>query len=503
MMTTYFCVYLGSLVLSILITPLIIRLARRIGAVDRLGVRAVHKLPIPRIGGAAIFLSATALIVSIIFLDNNIGEAFRSMRLQLITLLSSATFIFLVGLVDDLRGLPARCKFVAELLMTFALCLAGVRISEIALTDHWVLPLGAWGYLLTVRWIVGVTNAVNLSDGLDGLAAGVSAVACGTIAIFAVHSGEVIMAVLMLALLGSLSGFLVFNFNPAKVFMGDCGSLFLGFIIAASSVLCVAKSAALVGLALPALAFGIPIFDTLFSMLRRFLERRSLFAPDRSHFDHRLLDLGLHQRHAVIAIYLATLLAAGLGLFMMVSANASSLVVFGCILFLIVLLFRVVGAVRLHETITGLREKYAYSRHQREERRIFEYLQLQFRQVRDAAQWWQTICEAARRMDFAWVSLETTYADGRTEEELWRTPQTNPDLSRLITMTIPLPNGDPAISRRCEIAICADGSVEAAARRGSLFGRLLDEYGVTTGCQHLSVGNELLSQPEGYGLPRA
>jgi len=501
-MTTYFCVYLGSLVLSILITPLVIRLARRIGAVDRPGIRAVHKLPIPRIGGVAIFLSAMVLIISVIFLNNNIGEAFRNMRLQLITLLCSATFVFLVGLVDDLRGLPARCKFVAELFVTFALCLAGVRISDIALTDEWVLLLGGWGYLLTLLWVVGITNAVNLSDGLDGLAAGVGAIACGTIAIFAIHSGEVVMAVFMLALLGSLSGFLVFNFNPAKVFMGDCGSLFLGFTIAVSSVLCVAKSAALVGLALPALALGIPIFDTLFSMLRRFLERRSLFAPDRSHFHHRLLDLGLRHRHAVIAVYLATLLAAGLGLFMMVSQDAKSLIIFGGVLLLIVLLFRIVGAVRLHETIVGLQDKYAYSCHQREERRTFEYLQLQFRQVRDAAQWWQAVCEAAQRMDFAWVSLKTTYADSRTEEELWRAPSTNSDLSRLIIMTIPLPNGDPTISRQCEIAICANGSVEAAARRGSFFGRLLDEYGVTTGRQQSSLSNELLFQPGGYGLPR-
>ncbi len=155
-MNTYCCVYLGSLVLSILLTPLVIRLARRIGAVDQPGIRSVHKLPVPRIGGVAIFLSATALITSVVFLDNNIGQAFRNMRLQLITLLSAATFIFLVGLIDDLRGLPARCKFVAELLVTFALCLSGIRISEIALTEHWVLPLGACGGLLTVLWIVKV-----------------------------------------------------------------------------------------------------------------------------------------------------------------------------------------------------------------------------------------------------------------------------------------------------------------------------------------------------------
>ena len=478
-MTTYIAVYLGSLLLALLATPVVIWLARRIGAVDRPGIRTVHKLPIPRIGGVAIFLAAMALIVAVIFVNNNVGQAFREAWLQLLTLLGSATLIFAVGLVDDLRGLPARVKFLAESLAALALCLVGVRISDIALTDQWVVPLGEWGWLLTILWIVGITNAVNLSDGLDGLAAGVSAIACAVIAIFAICGNQAIMGVLMLAMLGSLSGFLFFNFNPAKIFMGDCGSLFLGFTIASASVMCTTKSAALVGLALPALALGIPIFDTLLSMLRRFLERRSLFAPDRSHFHHRLLDLGLQQRHAVMAIYLVTLIATGLGLFMMLSGSISSLVIFGCVLLLLVLVFRLVGAVRLHETVAGLQGKYAYSRRQHQERRTFEHLQLQFRQVHDGDQWWQAICDAAQRMDFAWISLKTTHDDGRMEEELWRAPQTMPDLTRIVTMTIPLgeDKGRTHPARRFEIAICANGSVESAARRATLFGRLLDENG--------------------------
>lgn len=475
-MNTYICVYLGSLVLAILTTPVAIWLAGWIGAVDHPGVRTVHERPIPRIGGVAIFLSALSPIISVIFLNNNIGFAFRAVRVQLITLLGSAALVFAVGLVDDLKGLPARIKFLVELLTATALYVVGVRISRIAITDGWMLVLGGWGYVLTILWIVGVTNAVNLSDGLDGLAAGICSIACGVIALFAIHSGNVIMGVFMLALLGSLCGFLVFNFHPAKVFMGDCGSLFLGFVIAASSVMCMTKSAAFVGLALPALALGIPIFDTLFSMLRRFLERRSLFAPDRSHFHHRLLDLGLQHRHAVVAIYLATLLATGLGLFMMISENIGSLVVFGFVLLLIVLLFRMVGAVYLGDTLTRLQRKSAHSRQQRQERKTFEHLQLRFCQLRGFEQWWQAICEAARRMDFAWIALKTTHPDGRIEEEIWRAPQTSPDLSRIIIMIIPLANGEAGIARQVELAICANGSIESAAHRGSLFGRLLDEH---------------------------
>jgi len=474
-MTTYLYIYVGSLVLALTFTPVVIRVARLTGAVDRPGVRTVHERPTPRIGGVAIFLSAMVLIASVIFLNNDIGEAFRASRLQIMTLLAAATSIFIIGLVDDLRGLPARVKLVIETVAAILLCVVGVRISEIELTSHWVLSLGGWGYLLTILWMVGVTNAVNLSDGLDGLAAGISAIACGVIAIFAIHSGSVVMAVFMLALLGSLCGFLVFNFNPARIFMGDCGSLFLGFTIAAASVMCMTKSAAIVGLALPALALGIPIFDTLFSMLRRLLERRSVFAPDRSHFHHRLLDLGFQQRHAVMVVYLATLLAAGVGLFMMVAKDVNALVLFACALLLIVLLFRVVGAVRLDETMARLRGKYADSRRQRSERDAFEYLQLRFRQVQGVQQWWQTVCEAADRMDFAWISLKVAHMDGRVEEEIWRAAASRPDLPRIVTMTIPLDYGDSDVSRQFEVAIRMNGSIEAASRRATLFGRLLDE----------------------------
>jgi len=317
---------------------------------------------------------------------------------------------------------------------------------------------------------------VNLSDGLDGLAAGVSAVACGVIAAFALASGDVILAVLMLALVGSLSGFLFFNFNPAKIFMGDCGSLFIGFTIAAASVMCVAKSAALVGLALPMLALGIPIFDTLFSILRRFLERRSLFAPDRSHFHHRLLELGLNQRRAVMLTYGATLVATGLGLLMLVGNSLSALAVFAGVLFLIVLLFRAVGVIRLHQVLTRLQEKHRYSCRARGERKAFEHAQLRFRQVHNPDQWWQAVCEAASRMDFAWLALRTVHADGRIDEEIWRAPRIRPDLSRIVMMTIPLANGEPGTSRRFEVAMCVDGSLEAAGHRATLFGRLLDEY---------------------------
>ena len=479
-MKTYLFVYLGSAFVALVITPVVIWLARRVNAVDVPGVRKVHVKPISHIGGMAIFLSMMCLTIPVLFLSNVIGDAFRDILPQLIVLLSAAGFMFFVGLIDDIKGLRARIKFLAQLTAAITVCAVGIRIKSVVVADWLTLDFGWFSWPLTLLWIVGITNAVNLSDGLDGLAAGISAVACGVIAVFAIYSGQVVMAVLMLALLGSLTGFLFFNFNPAKIFMGDCGSLFLGFIIASASVMSTTKSAALVGLALPALALGVPIFDTFFSMLRRFLERRSLFAPDRSHFHHRLVDLGLKQRHVVITIYVVTLLAAGLGLFMMVTRNSSSLIVFFCILLLLLLVFRVVGSVRLRETIANLQKKYAITSRRRQEQMDFEQAQLHFRNARTFEQWWAAVSEAAERMDFAWLSLKTKDKDGTVRTEVWRTADAQPDMSDVVIMNVPVSNHLTAAPMEFEIAISVDGSYESAGHRATLFGRLIDEHDVVS-----------------------
>jgi len=478
-MKTYLCVYFGSAFLALAITPIVIWLGRRIKATDRPGVRTVHKKLIPRIGGVAIFVSMMCLTISVLFLSNVIGDTFRGILPQVIVLLSAAVFIFLVGLIDDIKGLRARVKFLAELAAATAVCAVGVRITSVAVADWLTIDFGWFSWPLTVFWIVGITNAVNLSDGLDGLAAGISAIACGVIAILAIWSGQVVMTVLMLALLGSLTGFLFFNFNPARVFLGDCGSLFLGFTIAASSVMCSTKSHALVGLALPVLVLGIPIFDTLFSMLRRFLERRSMFAPDRSHFHHRLLDLGLKQRHAVIVIYAVTLLAAGLGMFMMVTHNTNSLIVFACILLLLLLVFRIVGSVRLRETIAGLQQKYAIVRQQKKEKEDFEKAQLHFRRAKSQQQWWEAVCMIAEKMEYVWLSLESTDANGASETIVWRNPNYKPDSADVLKTIIPLSRQKNNDSKfQMEIAVKVNGSLESAGHRMTFFSRLLDEHGI-------------------------
>jgi UDP-GlcNAc:undecaprenyl-phosphate GlcNAc-1-phosphate transferase len=478
-MTTYIYLgaYLGSAILALMATPVVIWLARGIGALDHPNARSVHQRPTPRIGGIAIFFSSMCLIVGILSLCHCLAETLRDTRGQLAILLGAATFVFLVGLVDDLKGLPARFKFLAELLAAGVLWGAGMRINAIGVTDHFVLFFSWLSCPVTLLWIVGITNAINLSDGLDGLAAGISAIASGVIAIVAMYSGNIIMAVFALALTGSLSGFLVFNFHPAKVFMGDCGSLFLGFIIAAASVMCAVKSTTFVSLTLPALALGIPIFDTLFSMLRRFLERRSLFAPDRRHFHHRLLEMGLHQRQAVLIIYVLTLLFSGLGLSTVVMRDRGALIVFGGILLLLLVAFRIVGAVRLRETLARLQERYRLARQQREQQAAFEQAQLQIQQAHDTSQWWRAVCEVAGQMGFASVALTRIGGDGRAQTDFWQAPATRATIPRILRMTVPCGSAQEEPAQEFEIAICIDESLEDACRRASLFSRLIDTRG--------------------------
>jgi UDP-GlcNAc:undecaprenyl-phosphate GlcNAc-1-phosphate transferase len=357
-MKTYICTYLGSLVMSLILTPAVIALARRYELFDRPGPRKVHRGRIARIGGLAIFVSMICVVAAVYLLPNRIGESFRHLGTKVLALLGGGTLVFLTGLIDDIKGVKTWIKLLTQTAAAILVCSLGIRIRVINVPDLVSLDFGIFSWPFTILWIVGVTNAVNLIDGLDGLAAGICTIACGTIAALAIYFGQVMLCVMMLALAGGLTGFLFFNFNPAKIFMGDCGSLFLGFIIASATVMCTAKSQALVGFALPLLALGIPVFDTLFIILNRFGEKKPVYMPDKEHFHHRLLKLGLKQRHIAVLAYTVTLLATGAGVFLMAARNARSIIMFVSILVLIILVFHVIGEVGVRQIMRALRRKY-------------------------------------------------------------------------------------------------------------------------------------------------
>jgi len=481
-MNIYLSVYLGSLVLSLMMTPPVIWIARRLNIVDVPGARHMHTHPISHVGGVSIFLSTMTLSIAVLWFSNIVGTFGEPMLRQLRILLLSAGFMFVTGLIDDLKtnGLRARVKFVAQISSALLVCAIGIRIKSVVITDSMTLNFGWFSWPFTLLWIVGVTNAVNLSDGLDGLAGGICAIACGVVAVFAASTGNLAVVVLMLALLGSVTGFLYFNFNPAKIFMGDCGSMFLGFTIASSSVLCFSKSSALVGLALPVAALGVPIFDTLFSMLRRFLERRSIFSADRSHFHHRLIDLGFTQRQAVIAIYGMTLLASGLGMLMIVTPRIHVPIIFFCILTLLLLVFHIVGSVRLEQIMAAMQKRYMIINQEHEERRSFEEAALYFRKAVTFEQWWKAVLTAADKMEFWAVDLPLVNRDGTSHSLNWRNNGHSPDPSPegLIQVHVPVRDRRTGSSLHLRIELYKNGSLESAGRRVALFTRLIDEHDI-------------------------
>lgn len=480
-MKTYSAIYLGSLLLAALITPVIIYIANRLKIYDNPDVRKVHACAIPRIGGIAIFLSFITLITATLFLNNRIGEVFRDSQVQIIAMLAGGAFIFIVGLVDDFRSLRARHKLLAQVVAALALYLAGVRIDSLNFVNLFTLNFGWLSFPITVFWVLAITNAVNLIDGLDGLAAGISAVACGVIAIFAFERDLVLMAAFMLALLGSLSGFLFYNFNPARIFMGDCGSMFLGFVLAVTSVRCAAKTGTIVALALPALALGLPIFDTFFSIIRRYLSRRGIMSPDRSHLHHKLLDLGLQHRHVVIIMYALTLSVTGLGMFMLLAQGPGSLAIFLSILLLLVLVFRAFGAIRFRETIATWKRKNTVSCQVKHEKEEFETIELYFGQAKIFDQWWNAVCFAGDKMGFIKGSLPITNRDGTGRVLSWhQSIDKGINNSDIVIMSLPVRDRRAGSPLKLDVVVNTNGSIESVGRRLALFGRLIEDYGIVS-----------------------
>ena len=290
--------FIVSFAFTFATTPLVRRFAFKIGAIDiPKDNRRMHKKPTPRIGGLAIIFGFTVATL-----------CFAQPSRQLYGTLAGAAIIAVMGVIDDCKNLPAKLKFVIQIIAALVVVFAGdIKIDVFTnpnfLSDnpYWVLP--EWlSVTLTVIWIVFITNAVNFIDGLDGLAAGVSAIMSISLVFISIRVGEYSIAILGIALMGSCFGFLPFNFNPAKIFMGDTGSTFLGFMLATLSIQGVFKSYAVISFAVPLLILGLPLFDALFAMIRRILRGQSPMTSDRGHL-HRLVDMGFSQKQTVFILY--------------------------------------------------------------------------------------------------------------------------------------------------------------------------------------------------------
>ncbi|MCL1695837.1 MULTISPECIES: MraY family glycosyltransferase [unclassified Lysinibacillus] len=290
---------IAAFVASILLTPLVKRLAFRIGAVDAPNYRKVHARIMPRLGGLAIFL-AFLIAVAIfrpILIYNEHGSDF------LLAIIIGACIIVATGVIDDMREISAKAKLVGQLVAALiVIFVGGIHIEMINLPFFGELNFGLLSIPLTVIWIVGITNAINLIDGLDGLAAGVSTIALITLAAMAFIMSNMFVLAIAAILAAATFGFLFYNFHPAKIFMGDTGALFLGFMISVLALLGF-KNVTVVTLIIPVIILGVPISDTFFAIVRRVRMKKKWSDPDKSHLHHRLLDMGFTHRQTVLIIY--------------------------------------------------------------------------------------------------------------------------------------------------------------------------------------------------------
>ncbi len=303
MLMIYIIGFVLTLALALVLTPLVKKFAFLIGAVDKPNARKVHTTIMPRLGGLGIF---AAVMVALFAVLPFIPDEYLSTRdVNFVkAFMVGGTLTMLLGALDDRFQLNAKLKFVVQI-VTACIVVFGfdIRIEFANIPFHSYSSVESWIAIpFTILWIVGVTNAINLIDGLDGLAAGVSAIAIGTIAVMSFIIGNEIIAVICLLLLGSIIGFLYFNFHPAKIFMGDSGALFLGFSLALLSLLGF-KQVAIVSFLTPLILIGVPLSDTMFAIVRRWMQKKPIFSPDKGHLHHCLRELGFSHRQTVLIIY--------------------------------------------------------------------------------------------------------------------------------------------------------------------------------------------------------
>ena len=342
----YLAAFFGALAASLLLTPASMGLAKKFRVMDHPDSRKVHAEPIPRWGGLAI-IAAILLTIGVLWVSSKqfhwlLSFSYRlkmpagligimSLKSQMAGILLATCLILYLGLLDDKRGVKASGKLLTEIIAAYIAMTYGVRIAGVSVPwgDHYIaFPLWVT-QIVTITWLAGMTNAVNLIDGLDGLAAGICALVAGTFLMVAIVQGRTeailftkqlkLAAVLSACVFGSCLGFLVYNFHPARVFMGDGGALSLGFLLGCIAITGTFKTTAAAAILIPFVATAVPVADMTFSVIRRFRNKTKIFQPDRGHIHHQLLKRGWTQREIVLLMYVVTLLLSVASILLAVS----------------------------------------------------------------------------------------------------------------------------------------------------------------------------------------
>ncbi len=322
--------FIISVLISLFMTPVAKKLAIKIGAVDvPKDERRVHNKPMPLMGGLAIYISVVLSALLFLPIDKT-----------LISILAGGTLILISGIIDDIRDISPKAKLIFQILAAVILILGDVKIEAITnpfTRNSSLIYLNGLSIPLTIFWVVGITNTLNLIDGLDGLAAGVATIASLSFVFVANKFNYIPIMIISSIVAGACIGFLPYNFNPAKIFMGDTGALFLGFILAALSIEGVMKSVATIAVITPIIILGVPIFDTTFAIFRRLLNGKSIAEADNGHLHHRLLRMGYSQKKTVLILYFISAVF-GLSAILIAKANSKRAVIIAMVVFVVTIL---------------------------------------------------------------------------------------------------------------------------------------------------------------------
>lgn len=408
-MLTYPVAFFVSLLVAAVLTPLVARWAHHNGWFDLPSeARKVHTRPIPRIGGLAVAAAFFTPLVGLAIYTNRISFLLYSDSRMFAAFCVGSVAILTLGIYDDFRGASAKLKLVVQALVSIGVWLAGFRIDLLGNPFGPPFELGLLSLPLTMLWIVGVVNALNLIDGLDGLASGIALSVAVVLFGVAFTDNAVLLCLLTAALAGSLVGFLFFNFNPARIFLGDSGSMLLGFILATISVWTQRKGATAAALLIPVIALGVPLLDTALSFTRRVLRKQSPFKADREHMHHRLLALGLSHRHAVFTLYTVSTVFALAALALLDNDTTHRTIVLSTVAVVVFILVRKIGFLR----------DPAKARARREASSARDMLRAVGRSVRtapDADEAWARLKPAFEALP--WEGVRLALVQGATHEE--------------------------------------------------------------------------------------
>ncbi len=400
-------VFFVAMTIALLVTPRVASWASRQGICDYPSARRVNASCTPRAGGIALFFSFLLTYVGAVGLLSESGFMVLLDREQVFFLLGAGS-IFTLGLWDDIKSLPPLVKILGHIGVGFLVWLGGINVELLSVSLHKGVELPVWwSLLITVFWVVLLINAINLIDGLDGLAAGICLFVALTLLLLCFSSGKLMLIVGLSALAGSCLGFLRYNFNPASVFMGDCGSYLLGYLLATLTIQGAMKSHAAVALLIPIIALGVPLLDTLLAPVRRFVLGKEMFRPDQSHIHHILLKLGYSQRRVVLIIYSVTIFLGLVALaFVYVKDQRAAyvLVLPGALFFLAVKklgYLEYIAADKVWGWLRDLTDEAGLSN----ERRSFLNLQMQILRSSNLDELWVSICVAVEKLDFDMAEL--------------------------------------------------------------------------------------------------